>query len=320
MATNPNNAVGTNAAYGGRTSVKAFNDVLGVFNGRGILSGWGTAPSSGMTVAVGGNGSVRDVAIAENNTGDRTTIDNISENPVPITIPAAPASNSRYDLIVAYVDNPPNGVPTVADNPSAVGIIVVSGTAAASPTVPSDGDIRSAITVDGGSGATAYYVIIATVLVASGTTDITSNMITAGVSAQIPGASLVDDSVTSDKIDSATMTVGSERVVGYLDSTNQPIYEQKFSGSISITSPNVSTGVNLISGISDLLSVYGYMERNSTQFPLPYVNTTAFTSTPVTFDEFGRIYRDGSGTVILNLLSLSTRSYTYTVVLRYTKS
>lgn len=116
------------------------------------------------------------------------------------------------------------------------------------------------------------------------------------------------------------MTVGSERVVGYLGSTSQPIYEQKFSGSISVTSPNVSTGVNLISGISDLLSVYGYVERNSVQFPLPYVNTTAFTSTPVTFDEFCRVYRDGSGTVVLNALSLSTRSYTYTVVLRYTKS
>lgn len=221
MATNPNNAVGTNAAYGGRTSVKAFNDVLGVFNGRGILSGWGTVPSSGMTVAVGGNGSIRDVAIAENNTGDRTTINNISENPVLITIPAAPASNSRYDLIVAYVDNPPNGVSTVADNPGAVGIIVVSGTAAASPTVPSDGDIRSAITVDGGSGATAYYVIIATVLVASGTTDITSNMITAGASAQIPGASLVGGSVTSDKIDYTTVdtrntSAGYLRYVGNL--------------------------------------------------------------------------------------------------------
>lgn len=130
---------------------------------------------------------------------------------------------------------------------------------------------------------------------------------------------LQDNSVTSDKIDSAIMTVGSERVVGYLDSTNQPIYEQKFSGNISATSPDVSSVVNLISGVDRLLDAYGYVQRNNIQFPLPYVNTTAFTTTPVTFDEFCRIYRDASGNVTLNLLSLSTRAYDYVVVLRYTK-
>lgn len=131
---------------------------------------------------------------------------------------------------------------------------------------------------------------------------------------------IADGAVTSDKIDWTTIKVGSERVVGYLDSTSQPIYEQTFSGSISVTSPNVSSGVNLISGVSRLLDAYGYVQRNNIQFPLPYVNTTAFTSTPVTFDEFCRIYRDASGVVILNLLSLSTRAYDYVIVLRYTKS
>lgn len=130
---------------------------------------------------------------------------------------------------------------------------------------------------------------------------------------------LKDGSVTSDKIDSATITVGSERVVGYLDSTSQPIYEQKFSGNISVTSPSVSSDVNLISGVSRLLDAYGYVQRNNIQFPLPYINTTVFSNTPVTFDEFCRIYRDASGNVTLNLLSLSTRAYDYVVVLRYTK-
>ena len=53
--TNPNNAVGTNAAYGGRTSVNAFNDDLTIYS-RGILSGWACSPKSGMTVQIGGNG------------------------------------------------------------------------------------------------------------------------------------------------------------------------------------------------------------------------------------------------------------------------
>ena len=34
---NPNNAIGTNAAFGGRTSPNAFNDVLGAFKNRGFI-------------------------------------------------------------------------------------------------------------------------------------------------------------------------------------------------------------------------------------------------------------------------------------------
>ena len=78
MATNPNNAIGTNAAYGGRTSANAFNDVLAGF-ARGVLSGWNCVPNSGLTVSIGGDGSIRDVAVAENNTGDKISINNIQK-------------------------------------------------------------------------------------------------------------------------------------------------------------------------------------------------------------------------------------------------
>lgn len=44
--TNPNNAVGTNGAYNGRTSVNAFNDNLAVYTSRGVISGWAMAPDS----------------------------------------------------------------------------------------------------------------------------------------------------------------------------------------------------------------------------------------------------------------------------------
>lgn len=183
--TNPDNAIGTNAAYGGRTSVNARNDVLGLFNGRGVLSGWACSPDSGMTVVLGGDGSTRDVAIVEDASGNRTTVDNISGSPVPVTLPAAPASNSRIDSIVAYVNNPPSGSATVIDNPEACGIIAVSGTASSSPQAPNDTAIRQAITADGASGSTAYYVVLANVTVASGTTDITAGDITAGDTAKI---------------------------------------------------------------------------------------------------------------------------------------
>ena len=68
--TNPNNAIGTNGAYGGRTSVNAFNDNLAIYQGRGILSGFAVSPNAGMSVAIGGNGTTRDVAIAEDNIGN----------------------------------------------------------------------------------------------------------------------------------------------------------------------------------------------------------------------------------------------------------
>lgn len=176
MATNPDNAVGTNAAYGGRTSVNAFNDDLAAYS-RGIMSGWACSPNSGLTVSLGGSGNVRDVAVAEDNAGNRTTIDNISGSPVDVTMSAAPGANSRIDAIVAYVDNPPQGSSTIADNYEACGLIVVDGTAAANPTAPSDNAIRSAITADGASGTTAYYVVLALITIASGTTDITGDMI-----------------------------------------------------------------------------------------------------------------------------------------------
>lgn len=200
--TNPSNAIGTNGAYGGRTSVNALNDVLAAFTGRGIVSGWGCVPSSGLTVALGGDGLTRDVALAEDNAGNKTTINNISQSPVSITLAAAPATNSRVDAIVAYVDNPPAVSATALDNPGTVGLIAVSGVESASPTAPIESDIRAAITADGASGATAYYVILAYVLISSGTTDIDATMITAGEKTY---TEIGDGRVTPDNIDFTTV-------------------------------------------------------------------------------------------------------------------
>ena len=175
--TNPNNAIGTNGAYGGRTSVNAFNDNLAIYQGRGILSGFAVSPNVGMSVAIGGDGTTRDVAIAEDNIGNKTTINNISESPVVLNIAGAPASNSRIDAIVAYVDNPAQGIATETDNPSACGLIDVQGTVSATPTRPTDADIRAAITADGASGSNAYYVVLAYCSILNGMTDITSGNI-----------------------------------------------------------------------------------------------------------------------------------------------
>lgn len=206
MASNPNNAVGTNGAFGGRTSVNAFNDVLSIFNGRGIVQGWDMAPNSGMIISLGGDGSTRDVAVAEDNIGNKTTINNISEEPIPVEIPAAPATGSRIDAVVAYVDNPAQGSATVTDNYGACGLIVVSGSAGSSPVAPTEADIRTAITADGGAGTVAYYVVLGTVRVATGTTDIDASMLTKGAYASVPSNNISDGAITSSKLASNAVT------------------------------------------------------------------------------------------------------------------
>jgi len=174
--TNPNNAVGTPAAFKGRTSVKAFNNITGAYT-RGIISGWGCAPVSGMTVAVGGSAGIRDIAVAEDASGNRTTISNISEAPIEVTLEAAPTTYNRIDSIVLYVQPSPEGDSSTQDNPAACGIVAVKGTPAANAVAPDDAAIRSAITTDGGTGTTAYYVVITNITVGVGVTTITSGVI-----------------------------------------------------------------------------------------------------------------------------------------------
>lgn len=165
--TNPNNAIGTNGAFGGRTSPNALNDVLsglkgttGTYKGAGILSGWQVSAASADQITLGGDGLNRDVAIAADPNGNFVTVNNISEQPVSVTMPSKPTSGSRLDGVVVYVQNPPQGTSTVVDNPGACGIIGVAG---GGSTILSDTTIRNAITADGGEGATAYYAVLATV-------------------------------------------------------------------------------------------------------------------------------------------------------------
>ena len=181
--TNPNNAVGTPAAFNGRTSVKAFNNITGAYT-RGIISGWACAPVSGMTVAVGGNAGTRDIAVAEDASGNRTTISNITEAPIEVTLQAAPTTYNRIDSIVLYVNPSPEGDSSTQDNPAACGIIAVKGTPAANAVAPDDAAIRSAIATDGGTGTTAYYVVITNITVGVGVTTITSGNISKALASQ----------------------------------------------------------------------------------------------------------------------------------------
>ena len=212
--TNPNNALGTNAALGGRTSVDAFNDAISSLT-RGVVSGFAVTPSSAMTLNVGGTAGVRDVAVAVSPNGNRVSVDNRTTSPIKVTMAVASASSARIDAIVAYVNSPSQVTETTPDNPTACGIIPVSGTTSAQPT---DSAIRTAISADGGTGSTAYYAIIAIVRLAANTTTITSNMITMQKSriadSLVTNNSIADKAIKSGKVDWATLKTGKPTEVG----------------------------------------------------------------------------------------------------------
>lgn len=197
--TNPNNAIGTNGAFDGRTSPNALNDITAAYTA-GIVSGWTCAPKSGMTVTLGGSATVRDVALAEDNAGNKLTINNRSGAGVDVTLDAAPSTNNRIDAIVAYVDSPSTGDGVTTDNPTACGIIAVKGTVAANPVEPTDAQIRSAITTDGATGGTAYYVVLATIRVGTNVSTIGSGVITQGRASAISANAIANGSIAFNKL------------------------------------------------------------------------------------------------------------------------
>lgn len=201
--TNPNGAVGTNAAYGTRTSVNAFNDFAQLVNGRGVLSGWTVRPKTGMTVEVGGIAGTRDVAIAEDNLGNRTTVNNRSNSPIEVELEAASISANRYDAIVVYVNNPAQAADEDPDAPSVCGIIAVQG----GTTGVSEAQIRSAISADGGTGSVAYYSVLATVFIGAGTSTITAANITQKHIA-ISAEDIADGEITGNMINWTSLIAG----------------------------------------------------------------------------------------------------------------
>lgn len=174
--TNPNNAVRVSSRNGGRGSVYEANAWAQLYN-NGILSGNGVTPDTGMVVQTGGTTACPDVLIATNASGYRIALDVVDTATLTIT---KPASNKRITAIVAYTDDLAiaSTESNITGNPASCGLIAVNGTTSANPVDPTDAQIRSAITSDGGSGSQAAYAIIATILVTSSTTSITSGIIT----------------------------------------------------------------------------------------------------------------------------------------------
>lgn len=249
--TNPDNIVRVRARNGGRASVYEANGWAQAYTS-GILDGNGVTQntSADMNVLVGGSATNPDVLIAENASGYKIALDLVGQQAIAIT---APASNSRISAIVAYTDDLSLSTTenTVTGSPASCGLIVVNGTAASSPSEPTDSQIRSAITADGATGSQASYCVIATILVASNTTIITNSQITNKIA-----------TITSKNVDFATYTT-EEQVVGKWIN-GKTIYRKCYTGTITITAnTRVNVDLEANSPIEDIISVGGYMGYSS---------------------------------------------------------
>jgi len=174
--TNPNNAVRVSSRNGGRGSVYEANAWAQLYN-NGILSGNGVTPDTGMTIQLGGTTACPDVVIATNASGYKIALDIVDTATVTV---AKPSSNKRITAIVAYTNDlaVASTESNITGNPASCGLIAVNGTTSANPVDPTDAQIRTAITSDGGTGSSAAYAVIATILLTSSTTSVTSGIIT----------------------------------------------------------------------------------------------------------------------------------------------
>lgn len=317
--TNPNNAIGTNAAYGTRTSVNAFNDVAQVFASRGLVSGFEVEPKSGMTVSVGGKAGIRDVAVAEDNLGNRTMVDNRLGSAVDITIEAASVSVARYSAIVAYVNNPAQADDTTPDAPSVCGIIEAQGNGSG----VSEAQIRSAITADGGTGSIAYYAVIATIYVGAGATAITSANISQSwlsfepADGSISTAKLADGAVTSGKVAQAVYdAIGSysttEAATPYKWIDGKTIYRRVIEFDCA---SDASTVINIGNNVGDITNMFCIVKTNQDNSGIsafvPYANAT---------DSIMMLQRSSESTLFLYRAE-NVRAIRYgTLVLEYTKT
>ena len=142
---------------------------------RAYFSGFACTQTSpaGMSIQIGGGDDVDSAAIFIGS--DRAVLLSTDGTPQTVTIPTAPASGSRIDAVVSYIDTSSSSAnDETPGTPEYVHTIVVSGTASGSPSAPTDSQIVSALP----AGANAKYYRWCDVRVAQGATTITNSNIT----------------------------------------------------------------------------------------------------------------------------------------------
>ena len=267
--TNPDNIVRVRARNGGRASVLEANGWCQMLS-TGLLDGKGVVQNTvaDLNVLVGGTPAKPDVVIAQTPSGYKVALDIVGQQPIQLT---KPGSGKRYVAIVAYTDDLSLSTEetNVTGSPSTCGLIAINGTGSQLPT---DSEIRSAITTDGATGSQAAYGILATVEVDYQATAITDSLIT-----------IKKAGVTSDNVDFATYIVGQEQLVGYWVDENgvrHDLYRKiiNFGNLPNATSKSVDIGTT----INRLICITGtaYRSSDGMNFPLPFAAAQATTGNP----------------------------------------
>lgn len=131
-----------------------------------------TTPA-GMSIQIGGSDEADSAAIILSN--GLPVLLSTDGTPQTVTIPTAPASGSRIDAVVSYIDTTsPDPESETPGTPEYVRTIVVSGAAASSPSAPTDEQIVAALP----AGANGKYYRWCDVAVATNQTVITDSNIT----------------------------------------------------------------------------------------------------------------------------------------------
>lgn len=146
---------------------------------RGWISGFGTTQTdpAGMSVQIGGTNTIDCAQLWVRDANGKTmpVLLSTDGNPEVVNIPTAPASGSRIDTIVIYIDKTSPAPETeTPGTPEYVHTLVVSGTASSSPSAPTDAQIVSALP----AGANERYYPVAQVRVTASQTVITNSNIT----------------------------------------------------------------------------------------------------------------------------------------------
>ena len=142
---------------------------------RGYFSGFACTQTdpAGMSIKIGG-GSTADSALLVLTDG-RCVLLSTNGEPELVTIPTAPATGSRIDAVVSYIDTTSPATDTeTPGTPEYVHTIVVSGTASSNPSAPTDSQIVGALP----AGANSKYYRWCDVKVAASQTVITNSDIT----------------------------------------------------------------------------------------------------------------------------------------------
>lgn len=161
--------------HGGRTTEKGLYHVVGALLSGEIVQGFRVYQNDplGMSVLIGGEDDIEDSALIRNTSFNYPfVILNEDGQPIEATVTTAHATNPRRDLVILYVDMDQARDQAYPNNTNdVVKAVVVAGTPAAEPTLPSGSQISDAI------GAGNFYIILAELQVAAMATTVTDGVI-----------------------------------------------------------------------------------------------------------------------------------------------